>query len=249
MRGELKEYRYVTWYCFVPRVNHIIRVLLFALVLACELDDALGAEGGFTPIFNGKDLSGWVGAMKAFYVENGVLVCRSGGAGNLYTAKEYSDFVFRFEFRLTPGANNGLGIRAPLDGDAAFLGLELQILDNSADRYAELRPYQYHGSVYGVAAAKRGSLNPVGQWNTQEVHCVGRRITVIVNGTKVTDVDLDHVAPNGQTLDGEDHPGLQRESGHVGFLAHGDRVEFRNIRIREVSGRSGIRMRLRWPCH
>jgi hypothetical protein len=89
--------------------------------------------------------------------------------GNLYTEKEYSDFIFRFEFRLTPGANNGLGIRTPLQGDAAYVGYELQILDNDAPVYAHLKPYQYHGSVYGIIPAKRGYQKPVGEWNSQEV--------------------------------------------------------------------------------
>jgi hypothetical protein len=88
-----------------------------------------------------------------------------GSGGNLYTKDEYSDFIFRFEFQLTPGANNGLGIRTPLEGDAAYVGMELQILDNEADVYKNLQKYQYHGSVYGVIPAKRGYLKPTGEWN------------------------------------------------------------------------------------
>ena len=92
-----------------------------------------------------------------------------GSGGNLYTEKEYSNFILRFEFQLTPGANNGLGIHAPLGGDAAYQGKELQILDNTAEKYAKLKPYQYHGSVYGIIPAKRGFLKPIGEWNSQEV--------------------------------------------------------------------------------
>ena len=102
-------------------------------------------------------------------------ICRGRGnsnsarerfGGNLYTEKEYADFIYRFEFQLTPGANNGLGIRAPLTGDAAYVGMELQILDNTAPIYANLHEYQYHGSVYGVIPAKKGFLKPVGEWNS-----------------------------------------------------------------------------------
>ena len=114
-------------------------------------------EEGFVPLFNGRDLTGWTGQNHSYAVEDGNIVIRpSKGGGNLYTEKEYSDFIFRFEFRLTPGANNGLGIRAPLEGDAAYVGYELQILDNTAPVYANLEPYQYHGSVYGIIPAKRG---------------------------------------------------------------------------------------------
>ena len=130
-------------------------------------------------------------------------------------------------------ANNGLGIRAPLSGDAAYVGMELQIIDNNGDRYTELNPYQYHGSVYGVAAARRGFQNPVEEWNVQEVVADGRNIKVVLNGTTILDVNLDEAA-DPAPKDGREHPGLARETGHIGFLGHGHRVEFRNIRIKEL---------------
>ena len=157
----------------------------------------------------------------------------SGRSGNLYTEKEYEDFNFRFEFLLTPGANNGLGIRAPLSGDAAYGGVELQILDNTASIYANLKPYQYHGSLYGVAPAERGHLKPVGEWNSQEVIIKGDRYQVILNGTKILDVDAKKATKNG-TMDGKDHPGLKRDKGHIGFLGHGSELKFKNIRIKEL---------------
>jgi HEAT repeat protein len=132
---------------------------------------------GFVSLFNGMNLDGWQGNKTDYFAENGELVVQPsrGGHGNLFTEKEYSDFIFRFEFQLTPGANNGLGIRAPLSGDAAYQGMELQILDNTAPIYANLHEYQYHGSVYGVIPAKRGYLNPVGAWNVQEVVVQGSK--------------------------------------------------------------------------
>ncbi len=188
---------------------------------------------GFAALFNGSDLTGWVGATDGYYVQNGAIVCDPDGGGNLYTENEYDDFVLRFEFRLTPGANNGLGIRAPLEGDAAYVGMELQILDNTARRYTDLQPYQYHGSIYGVSPAERGHQRPVGEWNEQEVIADGRRIRVVLNGATVLDVDLDEVS-TPETADGRPHPGLARETGHIGFLGHGHRVELRKLRIREI---------------
>jgi len=156
-----------------------------------------------------------------------------GSGGNLYTAEEYGDFEFRFEFMLTPGANNGLGIRTPTRGDAAYVGMELQILDNEADKYKNLKPYQYHGSVYGVLPAKRGFLKPTGEWNLQTVIARGSRIRVVLNGETILDGDIREVSANG-TADGNKHPGLLNTKGHIGFLGHGDVVKFRNIRVRRL---------------
>ena len=192
------------------------------------------AEEGFSPLFNGRDLEGWTGGGGGYAAEDGKIVVHpERGGGNLYTTKEYTDFVLRFDFKLTPAANNGLGIRAPLEGDAAYQGMELQILEDGSPVYWGLEPYQYHGSVYGVVPARRGVLRPVGEWNSEEVTVKGRRVTVVVNGTTVVDADLDEASAGG-TMDGKDHPGLKRTSGHVGFLGHGSPLELRNIRIREI---------------
>ena len=186
-------------------------------------------------LFDGKSLQGWVGSKESYEARDGVLASRPGKSGNLYTEAEYSDFVFKFEFRLTPGANNGIGIRAPLQGDAAYVGIELQVLDNTAEEYAELKPYQFHGSAYGIAPAKRGHLKPVGEWNEQEIQCVGRKVTVVLNGATILDIDLDEAAPENKTLDGADHSGLKRSAGHIGLLGHGRIVEFRNLRIQDLA--------------
>lgn len=194
------------------------------------------ADQGFIPLFNGKNLDGWVGNKDSYQAKDGMIVIepKGGGGGNLLTEKEYGDFILRFEFQLTPGANNGLGIHAPLEGDAAYVGKELQILDNEAEKYAGLEVYQYHGSVYGVIPAKRGFLKPVGEWNQQEVIVQHPKIKVILNGETIMEGDYLEASKNG-TLDKKDHPGLKRSSGHIGFLGHGDVVHFRNIRIKELA--------------
>jgi hypothetical protein len=162
---------------------------------------------------------------------NGIIYCTREDGGNLYTEREYSDFVLRFEFKLEKNANNGIGIRAPLEGDAAYAGMEIQVLDDGGSEYRDLRPAQYHGSIYDVVPAKRGSLKPVGEWNTEEITARGRKITVKVNGKTIVDADLDGVKDEAVL---KKHPGLSRASGHIGFLGHGSRVEFRNIRIKEL---------------
>ncbi|OGD23916.1 MAG: hypothetical protein A2Y70_03955 [Candidatus Aminicenantes bacterium RBG_13_64_14] len=196
-----------------------------------RIAEAETAEG-FAPLFNGRDLEGWTGDTNGYAAEAGKIVIHpERGSGNLYTVKEYADFVLRFEFKLTPAANNGLGVRAPLEGDAAYVGIELQILEDGSPVYWALKPYQYHGSIYGVVAARRGALKPVGEWNTEEVTVRGPRVTIVVNGTTVVDADID-AATAGGTVDSRDHPGLRRKFGHIGFLGHGSIVEFRKIRIK-----------------
>jgi HEAT repeat protein len=192
-------------------------------------------KDGFELLFNGSDFSQWTGNTKDYVAEDGDIVWyNNGGKGNLYTQKEYGDFVFRFEFQLTPGANNGLGIRAPLTGDAAYVGMELQILDNDADMYKKLEPYQYHGSVYGVIPAKRGALKPLGEWNYEEVTVKGNQVKVVLNDVQILNGDIAEASKNG-TMDHKEHPGLQRTTGHIGFLGHGSVLRFRNIRIKEIS--------------
>lgn len=182
-------------------------------------------------LFNGKDFDGWTGATDSYLIEDGKIICPEHGGGTLFTKEEFGDFIFRFDFKLTPGANNGLGIRAPLEGDAAYVGMELQILDDSAEQYQNLKPYQYHGSIYGVVPSKRGFQKSVGEWNFQEVIARGRKITVNLNGETIIDINLDEIK---QPMDGNNHPGLKRKKGHLGFLGHGSHVEFRNIVIKEL---------------
>lgn len=195
-------------------------------------------KDGFKVLFDGTNMFNWIGNTVDYTTEDGVLAIHpkpgKGSGGNLYTKDEYSDFIFRFEFKLTPGANNGLGIRAPLEGDAAYTGMELQILDNEAPQYKDLHVYQYHGSIYGTIPAKRGFLKPVGEWNYEEVIVKGPKIKVILNGTVINDADITDARKNG-AADGKPHPGLQRDSGHIGFLGHGDVVYFRNIRVKDLS--------------
>jgi hypothetical protein len=194
-------------------------------------------QQGYKVLFDGKNLDQWTGNKTNYVIDNGdilVTSTASGGSGNLYTKDEYSDFSFRFEFQLTPGANNGLGIRTPAQGDAAYVGMEIQILDNTADVYKDLHPYQFHGSVYGIIPAKKGFLKPVGEWNYEEVIAVGSRIKVILNNEVILDGDIAEAVKNG-TPDHKEHPGLNNKKGHIGFLGHGSTLRLRNIRVKDLS--------------
>jgi hypothetical protein len=207
-------------------------ILAFAFVFLAPAWAA--KEAGFVSLFDGKRLKGWTlvgGHGPGYVVKDGILVCPKEGGGNLFTEKEYANFAFRFEFRVEPGGNNGVGIRAPLEGDAAYVGMEIQILDDDAPQYKNLRPAQYHGSIYDVVPAKRGSLKKAGEWNEEEILADGRHIRVTVNGQVIVDTSLDEVKDPAVL---KKHPGLARTTGHIGFLGHGSRVEFRNIRIKQL---------------
>ena len=209
-----------------------------------KIEDALAKLGpasepksnkeGFVPIFNGKDLTGWTGLLDGYKVENGVLVSLKEPSGNICTEKNYADFVLRLEFKLTPGANNGVGIRTP-DGKqgSVYGGMEIQILDDSDPQYKTSKPYQFCGGIYNCVAPQRGHLKPVGQWNACEITANGRRVTVKLNGATVVDADLDKVAAAG-TPDGKDHPGLKNKTGRIALLGYKSVVQFRNLRIKEL---------------
>jgi hypothetical protein len=218
------------------------RITTAALLLTMSLANAqeTKVEEGFTSLFNGKDLTGWQYGRKGngenksgegYRVENGAIYSTAKDGGNLYTEKEYGDFVFRFEFKLTANANNGIAIRAPLEGDSAYAGMEIQVLDDSGSAYQKLQPWQYHGSIYDLFAAKRGSQKPVGEWNEEEITAKGRQITIKVNGQVIVDANLDDIKDEAKI---KKHPGMNRPKGHIGFLGHGARVEFRNLRIKEL---------------
>jgi hypothetical protein len=215
--------------------NHIVYRNIYVKEL--KPDAAYVApESDFTALFDGSSLFNWTGNTTDYFPLNGELVIdpKRGGKGNLYTKKEYGDFHLKFDFQLTPGANNGLGIRAPLEGDAAYVGMELQILDNTAPIYAKLQPYQYHGSVYGIIPAKQGFLKPVGEWNEEEVIAQGNKIKVILNGEVILDGDIALATKDG-TPDHKEHPGLLNKTGHIGFLGHGSPLKFRNLRMKELT--------------
>ena len=198
-------------------------------------------EQGYELLFDGKSLSPeiWQNekSIEGYPIENGAIVCRKGG--NLFTQKEYANFIFRFEFKLPPGGNNGVGIRAEaVTKNAAYNGMEIQVIDNTAEKYKNLETWQYHGSIYGVVPAKRDAekndyLKPVGEWNYQEIIAKGSQIKVILNGETIVDADISEFKTK-PTLDEKEHPGLQRNKGLVGFLGHGDPVEFRNVRIKSL---------------
>ena len=177
-------------------------------------------------LFNGKDLTGWKGT--GYEVKDGAVICTRKGR-NLMTEKQYSNYIFEFEFKLPPGGNNGVGIHYPGQGDPAYTGMEVQVLDNTHPKYEKLKPYQFHGGLYKLKAAKKGHLKPVGEWNQQKITVQDNQVTVELNGVIINKADL-----NELTKQHPKHEGLKRRSGHVTFCGHGDPVQFRSMKITEL---------------
>jgi hypothetical protein len=209
-----------------------VRPALLVVALAAPL--ALADDDGFTPLFDGKSTAGWtvVGARPdGWSVADGVLSTDKPGAGWLCTDKTYGDFVLKLEFRVPKGGNSGVFLRSPRQGDPAYTGMEIQILDDDADIYKDLKPFQYCGSLYGIEATKRGHTKPAGEWNAMEIAAEGRKITVKLNGTTVVDTNLDDHKDAEKS-----HPGMLRTEGHIGLQglhSRGEAVQFRNSRIKE----------------
>jgi hypothetical protein len=184
----------------------------------------------FVPIFDGKSFAGWQGDVDSYEIVDGAIRCGAGKGGNLFTRESYGDYVVRLQFRLPPAGNNGLAIHYPGSGDPAYSGCEIQVLDDTAPAYADGKPWQYHGSVYGVAPAQRGYLRPVGEWNFEQVTVRGTHVTVELNGTTIVDADVSQLP----TQLGERHTGKDRTEGHFGFCGHNDPVAFRDVQLRRL---------------
>lgn len=227
-------------------MKQILIIALFPFILSCSSIQLGGNSNNsklsqqekkddFKVLFDGSDMSQWTSNTNEYIVEDGAIVMRpTGGNGNLYSKNEYDNFILRFEFLLTPEANSGLGLRHKLITDASgYDGMELQILDNSAAMYENLKPYQYHGSLYGWVPAKKGYLKPAGEWNYQEVIADGSKIKIILNGTTILDTDIEEVLKD--VAQDKKPKTLLYKKGHIAFLGHNTVVKFKNIRVKELN--------------
>ncbi|UCD27456.1 MAG: DUF1080 domain-containing protein [Planctomycetota bacterium] len=224
------------------RTIRLLTITLISTNLMCTEITKTPSPGGdtsrqetkeeFITLFDGKTLSGWQGDTQGYTVEDGMLICKKKGGGNLFTDKEYSDFILRLEYKLEPGGNNGVGIRAKLEGTPGFTGMEIQVLDDSFPKYQNLKPVQFNGSIYGAVAAKPGHMKQVGEWNAMEIMAKGTHIKVTLNGTVIVDVNTKTFGP--KEIHGFKLEGLQRQKGYIAFCGHGHRVYFRNIRLKNL---------------
>jgi hypothetical protein len=201
---------------------------------AAEANEILNKSdaANFKPIFNGKDLTGWAGTVDGCEVKNGSINWIPKKGGNIYFNEDLTDFAARVEYKVPPGGNNGLAIRYPGTGQASQVAMcEVQVLDDTAEKYAKLDPRQFNGSVYGMVPAHKGFDRPVGEWNVMEVTVKGHTIQVELNGTRIVDADVSKIT---EFKDKTGHPGRLNTHGYFGFAGHNDPVEFRNVQIKKL---------------
>ncbi len=189
----------------------------------------------FTSLFNGKDLDGWksTGKKEVWGVEKGVIYVAGGGGGWLLTEKEYKNYEFTLEYKLSKGANSGVALRTPEKGDPAYVGMEIQLIDDEGWP-GKLADYQHTGSIYDVAPAKKQNNKPIGEWNKMKITCDGPKVKIELNGEVLVDANLD----DHKKAKGEKHPGILREGGRVGVQSYNTRVEFRNLFIKPLEDSS-----------
>jgi hypothetical protein len=178
-------------------------------------------------LFNEQDLAGWEGAAAdaatCWEVRDGQLWCTGEKGTWLRSGDTFGDFNLRLEYLVQPGGNSGVYIRVPPDGNhhGDGSGIEVQILDDTADRYADLKPYQFSASLYAIAPATERVARPPGQWNSLEIDCVGTRYQVIHNGVTVVDASEEQFSELASRL----------TSGYLGLQNHNEPVAFRHLRI------------------
>jgi hypothetical protein len=212
----------------------VLSLLFGASVGSADISDAERAEG-FVSLFNGKDLTGWkirVSKDENWVVEDGLLVCTGKGSGWLGTEKEYANFELHLQYRMPPAGNSGVYLRAPADGWISRLGMEIQLLDDDHPKYAKLDYYQYTGALYHVVAPQQRASKPAGQWNEMTIRLEGRQLLVRLNGKQLQHTNLDACLQDPAVA--KEHPGLTRTKGFIGLQNHHDRVEFRDVRVREL---------------
>jgi hypothetical protein len=184
-------------------------------------------DSGFSPIFSGQDLAGWqVVGQSDWHAENGIL-WTEGKGGWLRSEHAYADLVLRLEYRVSPGAVSGVFLRAAEQGDPTFTGFKIALLDDAG----QLTDLHSTGAVYGAVIPLLGVGRKAGEWNQVEISCIGRHLTVFLNGNRIHKIVFDDPA----FVFSEKRP-LSRvpKQGYIGLESHTNRVDFRSLRVQVV---------------
>jgi hypothetical protein len=180
-------------------------------------------EQGWIALFDGKTLNGWTvtGENKeGFQVRDGAITWVDRGGGSVRTRDRYDNFILRLEWKIAEGGNSGVYLRAPRAARASKIGLEVQLRGD----YGVAPSPDQTGAVYDVAAPRVNASRPAGEWNNMEVVLNGPRLTVVLNGDTIQDLNMDE----------HDELRYRLRRGFIGLQDHNSPVAFRNIRIKRL---------------
>ena len=169
-------------------------------------------------------------------VKDGVLTGGKQRGTWLISEKEYADFVLEFEIKLTERGNSGVALRAPMKGDPAFDGMELQVADL---RYnTEAKDSELTGGIYRAIAPTKQVYKPT-EWNAIRVELKGDRLKATINGEVVQDIDLTKFDQTVKRHNGADAPPVKDRprKGHIGFQhlsRNNEPIFIRNVRFKEL---------------
>lgn len=199
---------------------------------------------GWKLLFNGTDLTGWKGYKKdtpgaGWVVENGELALTAGGAGDLMTAEEFGPFELSLEWKISPNGNSGIIYLIKEDPSAENTyntGPEMQVLDN--DGHADGKfPSHRAGALYDIEVPPDGAVKPVGEWNKAVVRFTGSEIEHWLNDKLVSESSYGDDAWKAKVAASKfkQWPLFGTfASGHIALQDHGDKVWYRNIKIRPI---------------
>jgi hypothetical protein len=208
-----------------------MRIFLISLFIFL-VQIGIAAENGFQPLFNGKDLTGWQGMggpTTNWAIKDGMLSCTGKGGSKWIATKEvFGDFELRIEFNIPVNGNSGVFIRAPEKGAAWVAGMEIQVLDDYGEKWKNLKPAQFTGSIYAVQAPEKRVTRKAGEWQSMRIRCAGAKCDVWINGEHVLKGDLAELSKTHR------QPGLKRTKGFIGLQNHSSPVHYRNIHIKRL---------------
>src|SRR4051812_28297016 len=206
-------------------------------------------KGGWTPLFDGKDLQGWRGYKKPdasstrWRVEDGMLTIPGTGAGDTHgqqdiiTDATFDQFDLRWEWKIAQGGNSGVKYFV-LEDQPSAIGHEYQMIDDERHPDAKIGPHRQTAAFYDVFAAHDRPMKPAGEWNTSEVIVKGKHVTHILNGKTVLEYDLDSPELKAAVAKSK-FKDIARfgkpQNGHILVQDHGDQVWFRKIEIKKLS--------------
>lgn len=212
---------------------------LFGMILAGSVLTAEGADSDLRTIFDGSSGAGWITNKTKEPVPKGNVQAdglNPHGSGGYIVVHEkpHGDFVLDFDYKLSPDCNSGVFIRVGDLKDPVMSGIEIALDDSTGTGLHD------PGAFYDLVPPRVNAQKPAGQWNHMTVTAKGPKINVVLNGEKVSSIDLDEWPEPGQRPDGTKHKFKKvaiksmNRPGYLGFQDHGKDCWYRNIKLKDL---------------